>query len=73
MITIIFCVHAASQGEVECLTSCGSSGAILSVEESIVACCVGLSGGAFNIPGAGRTIDCAPCSDYKSQLLQQYD
>lgn len=64
--------HIESQPEVECLTSCGSRGAILRLEETVGGCCTGASAaGAFNIPGAGLAIDCAPCSDYQSQLHRQ--
>ena len=67
------CTGTVSQeDEVECLTACGSNGSILGVVNSVAECCVNMTGGAFNIPGAGQGIDCASCSDYQSQLLSHY-
>ena len=44
---------------------CGSNGAILSVVGSVSECCMEMGGGAYDFPGAGVAIDCAPCSDFE--------
>ena len=55
------------ENEVECLTSCGTSGTLLSVVSTVRECCIDMGGRAFDFPGAGLAIDCAPCAEYLSQ------